>query len=595
MLKSFTRTTIRVLSRGCSNPCSKQLRHASTHFGYEEVDETEKESRVYNVFANVAKKYDLMNDAMSFGIHRLWKDYYVDGLPLTSDSQILDVAGGTGDIAFRLHRKMKTGKVTVVDINQNMLDVGKERAEKDPSLHLDSKLQVDPEKFEWICANAENLPFEDNSFSAYTISFGIRNCTHVEKVVQEAFRVLKPGGLLAVLEFSAVNPLLKPIYDAYSFNVIPVMGQVLAGDYNSYKYLVESIRKFPNQIFFNSSSEIFSSMVAAPPIRLLLAVPRRPLSFTSYRHIRFRSSNPAPSNKEIGRFTAPITSDALYDPGQLFIHKVFAYKGVVVCAFKCRFQEKKSSTSDRVVSQGRYYQVLIDRGDWSHMGFPVDLTSYLMDGTSRGEKLLTLINGMDCVSHNDILPFNSVDREPLDHDLFHRIFDVTDSPEGKEVNITMKTNLFENYMASQRSWLAPRDVYREVTENIEVTVTTFYLGSSMSAGQLRHMWRYVIRLENHSPQNSVILRERSLKVYSLNNMNQAHGHGVVGKQPELNVQTPAFQFSSTVELAHSKGGHMWGRFKMERPNGSTFDVAIPTVVLESFDEKSTGNVEKSVE
>ncbi|XGW16618.1 hypothetical protein V3C99_001795 [Haemonchus contortus] len=338
-----------------------------------------------------------------------------------------------------------------------------------------------------------------------------------------------------------------------------------------------------------------SFMVAAPPIRLLFAVPRRSLSLTSYRHIRFRSSNPASSNKEIGRFVAPITSDALYDPGQLFIHKAFAYKGVVVCAFKCRFQEKKSSTSDRTVSQGRYYQVLIDRGDWSHMGFPVDLTSYLMDGTSRGEKLLTLINGMDCVSHSDILPFNAFDREPLDHDLFHRIFDVIDSHEGKEVKITMKTNLFENYMASQRSWLAPRDVYREVTENIEVTVTTFYLGSTMSAGQLRHVWRYVIRLENHSPQNPVILRERFLKVYSLNNMNQAHGHGVIGKQPELNAQTPAFQFSSTVELAHSKGGHMWGRFKMERPNGSTFDVAIPTVVLESFDESSVGNIEKTVE
>ncbi|RCN31567.1 hypothetical protein ANCCAN_22643 [Ancylostoma caninum] len=319
------------------------------------------------------------------------------------------------------------------------------------------------------------------------------------------------------------------------------------------------------------------------------------LTFDASYYYRFRSSNPAPTTKEIGRFVAPITTDALYDPGQLFIHKTFAYKGVVVCAFKCRFQEKKSNSSDRSVSQGRYYQVLIDRGDWSHMGFPVDLTSYLMDGTTRGEKLLTLINGMDCVSHYDILPFTALEREPLDHDLFHRIFDVSEETEGKEFKITMKTNLFENYMASQRSWLAPRDVYREVTQNIEVTVTTFYLGSSMVSGQLRHMWRYVIRLENHSPQDAVILRERSLKVYSLNNMNQAHGHGVIGKQPELNVQNPAFQFSSTVELAHSKGGHMWGRFRMERENGSTFDVAIPTVVLESFDERNAGNIEKSVE
>ncbi|KAK6039865.1 ubiquinone/menaquinone biosynthesis methyltransferase [Cooperia oncophora] len=243
MLKSLTHTTIRVLSRGCPNVWAKQLRAASTHFGYEQVDEDEKEKRVHHVFANVAKKYDMMNDAMSFGIHRLWKDYYVYGLPLKPDSKVLDVAGGTGDIAFRLHRKMKSGKITVVDINQNMLDVGKERANKDPS--------VDPKRFEWICANAEKLPFDDNSFDAYTISFGIRNCTHVDKVVEEAFRVLKPGGIFAVLEFSAVNPLLRPIYDAYSFNVIPIMGEVLASDYNSYKYLVESIRKFPDQVWLS--------------------------------------------------------------------------------------------------------------------------------------------------------------------------------------------------------------------------------------------------------------------------------------------------------------------------------------------------------
>ncbi|PAV58321.1 hypothetical protein WR25_14714 [Diploscapter pachys] len=170
-----------------------------------------------------------MNDVMSFGIHRIWKDYYV-----------LDVAGGTGDIAFRLQRKINnSGKITVFDINQNMLDVGKRKAVENE--------KVDASKLEWVQGDAENLPFPEGTFDLYTISFGIRNCTHVDKVLKEAFRVLKSGGQLAVLEFSEVPDMLKPVYDAYSFNVIPVMGQVVAGDYHSYKYLVESIRKFPNQ------------------------------------------------------------------------------------------------------------------------------------------------------------------------------------------------------------------------------------------------------------------------------------------------------------------------------------------------------------
>ncbi|ETN68790.1 ubiquinone/menaquinone biosynthesis methyltransferase [Necator americanus] len=216
-LVSLPRNSLRSLCTYSFGVRSTQFRTATTHFGNEQVDEVEKEKRVHHVFANVANKYDMMNDAMSLGIHRLWKDYYVGGLPLGPNSKVIDVAGGTGDIAFRLQRRIAAG--------------GK----------------VDKSKLEWVCANAEQLPFDENSFDAYTISFGIRNCTHVDQVVREAFRVLKPGGVLAVLEFSAVKPLFRPLYDAYSFNVIPVMGQVLAGDYDSYKYLVESIRKFPNQ------------------------------------------------------------------------------------------------------------------------------------------------------------------------------------------------------------------------------------------------------------------------------------------------------------------------------------------------------------
>uniref|UniRef100_A0A7E4W620 2-methoxy-6-polyprenyl-1,4-benzoquinol methylase, mitochondrial n=1 Tax=Panagrellus redivivus TaxID=6233 RepID=A0A7E4W620_PANRE len=232
-LTPFLRLTQRISSRS-----------ATTHFGYEQVPEEEKQKRVHTVFANVADKYDLMNDAMSVGVHRLWKDYYVQRAKPQPNSKVIDVGGGTGDIAFRMLKQMQRdpkgdGDITVFDINQNMLDVGQHRAESDPSVNL--------KKLSWVCGNAEALPFEDNQFDLYTIAFCIRNCTHVDKVIAEAYRVLKPNGKFTVLEFSQITPVLAPFYDLYSFQVIPVLGQVLASDYNSYKYLVESIRMFPNQ------------------------------------------------------------------------------------------------------------------------------------------------------------------------------------------------------------------------------------------------------------------------------------------------------------------------------------------------------------
>ncbi|GMT18916.1 hypothetical protein PFISCL1PPCAC_10213 [Pristionchus fissidentatus] len=224
------------------------LRRASTHFGFEQVNEEEKADRVRQVFTGVADKYDLMNDAMSMGIHRLWKDYFVQSLPLRSNAKMLDVAGGTGDISFRALRRFPRAHVTVCDINEEMLRVGEHKAHEDK--------MIDCSRLSFVVGDGEKLPFEDNSFDAYTISFGIRNCTHVDQVVREAHRVLKPGGLFACLEFSQIHPALRQMYDLYSFQVIPVMGEVLAKDYNSYKYLVESIRRFPNQTDF---SELISS------------------------------------------------------------------------------------------------------------------------------------------------------------------------------------------------------------------------------------------------------------------------------------------------------------------------------------------------
>ncbi|KAJ8910102.1 hypothetical protein NQ315_013239 [Exocentrus adspersus] len=223
-----------------------------THFGFEKVKESEKERKVHKVFENVALDYDVMNDAMSLGVHRLWKDYFMCQLSPTDNTKLLDVAGGTGDIAFRFLQYVKNGNyknchVTVCDINSNMLEVGKIRSER---------LKHQPETISWKEGNAEELPFNDNSFNAYTIAFGIRNCTHIDKVLEEAYRVLQPGGRFMCLEFSRLeNSYTQWMYDQYSFQVIPVLGQLIAGQWKPYQYLVESIRQFPNQEDFKRMIE----------------------------------------------------------------------------------------------------------------------------------------------------------------------------------------------------------------------------------------------------------------------------------------------------------------------------------------------------
>ncbi|MEL6550826.1 MAG: bifunctional demethylmenaquinone methyltransferase/2-methoxy-6-polyprenyl-1,4-benzoquinol methylase UbiE [Pseudomonadota bacterium] len=213
----------------------------TTHFGNETVPEGEKAERVRGVFSSVASKYDIMNDVMSAGIHRLWKDAMMDWLAPRRGQRLLDVAGGTGDIAFRFLARAGSGHATVLDLTEGMLVEGRQRAEAE---RMSGQL-------DWIVGDAMALPFEDASFDVYTISFGIRNVTRPQEALNEAFRVLKPGGRLMVLEFSQLpNPALQAAYDAYSFNVIPEMGRLITGDRDSYQYLVESIRKFPDQETF---------------------------------------------------------------------------------------------------------------------------------------------------------------------------------------------------------------------------------------------------------------------------------------------------------------------------------------------------------
>jgi demethylmenaquinone methyltransferase/2-methoxy-6-polyprenyl-1,4-benzoquinol methylase len=214
---------------------------STTHFGFQTVPEAEKAGRVHSVFTSVASKYDVMNDLMSMGIHRIWKDAMMDWLAPRPGSRLLDVAGGTGDVAFRYLTRAAGATATVLDMTEQMLIEGQKRAEAGSMA----------DRLDWVVGDAMALPFPDNSFDTYTISFGIRNVTRVQDALSEAFRVLRPGGRLMVLEFSQIpNEMLQKAYDLYSFNVIPPLGKLVTGDRDSYQYLVESIRKFPDQDAF---------------------------------------------------------------------------------------------------------------------------------------------------------------------------------------------------------------------------------------------------------------------------------------------------------------------------------------------------------
>ena len=216
-----------------------------THFGARDVREDEKAGLVHGVFSNVASRYDVMNDVMSMGVHRLWKDAMMDWLAPRNGQRLLDVAGGTGDISFRFLKRAPEASAVVLDLTEPMLIEGRKRAEADAM----------SDRLDWVTGDAMALPLPDNSFDVYTISFGIRNVTRIPDALSEAFRVLRPGGRLMVLEFSQLpNAAMQKAYDLYSFNVIPRMGQAIANDRDSYQYLVESIRRFPEQ-------EVFASMI----------------------------------------------------------------------------------------------------------------------------------------------------------------------------------------------------------------------------------------------------------------------------------------------------------------------------------------------
>jgi demethylmenaquinone methyltransferase/2-methoxy-6-polyprenyl-1,4-benzoquinol methylase len=213
--------------------------HKTTHFGYREVDEEDKASLVAGVFHSVAARYDLMNDLMSGGIHRIWKRFAIEVSGVRPGHTVLDIAGGTGDLALRFSRIVGSeGMVVLADINESMLAVGRDRlTDRGAVANID-----------YAQCDAQQLPFADDSFDCITIAFGLRNVTDKDQALRSMLRVLKPGGRLLVLEFSKpANPLLSKLYDSYSFNLLPAMGKLVTNDADSYRYLAESIRVHPDQ------------------------------------------------------------------------------------------------------------------------------------------------------------------------------------------------------------------------------------------------------------------------------------------------------------------------------------------------------------
>ena len=210
----------------------------TTYFGYKRVSVEEKSERVAGVFNAVVQQYDLMNDLMSLGIHRLWKRYTIALSGIKPAHRVLDLAGGTGDLAAQFARKVGSkGEVTLCDINHSMLSYGRDRLTDEGLVG----------NLYYVQANAEQLPFQQDYFNCVTMAFGLRNVTHKEEALKSIFRVLKPGGPLLVLEFSTPHNFIAPVYDLYSFKVLPILGRVVAGDFDSYRYLAESIRMHPDQ------------------------------------------------------------------------------------------------------------------------------------------------------------------------------------------------------------------------------------------------------------------------------------------------------------------------------------------------------------
>ncbi|VDN17920.1 unnamed protein product [Gongylonema pulchrum] len=293
-----------------------------------------------------------------------------------------------------------------------------------------------------------------------------------------------------------------------------------------------ALRGFPSIRSFFASANLLSRQLVKK-----LGFDRLKCECKNWIFFRLREGSGCTVTKELGHLTAQRSDEEPYPSGQLFLHKVFPYRGIILCSFTCPVEEKPVTPYDFadnpivITQKSLFYQVLIHCGDWKYMHFPVDLTSYLEDaGTVHGEKMLNVVFGMDCVPHEEIIPYGTRHPEPIAHELFHGLFECIISPDD-DAKFSVRKE--PSYLITQHSncilnQLTPHWVYRETTDGIKVTVTTFYLGLNVTNGQQKHWWRYVIRLENQRPC-SIIVRSREMKVYSLSNMQQQKFPYVAGQ------------------------------------------------------------------
>uniref|UniRef100_A0A914CE35 ApaG domain-containing protein n=1 Tax=Acrobeloides nanus TaxID=290746 RepID=A0A914CE35_9BILA len=297
---------------------------------------------------------------------------------------------------------------------------------------------------------------------------------------------------------------------------------------------------------------------------------RRAFTTSKTHFLRFRSAMP-PDLVKVGK----LLKDSLeYKPGQLFLHKAFAYRGVILWPFNCRVvnkaNPKEAMDKEETIP---FYHVLIHRDDFQYVNFDPNMTAYLtVDEKGQRERSLSWIRGMECVMHEDVMPYNSEEPRPIDHDLFDRLFEkVKDSTTGVEFKLKQD-------LSGQRG-LSPHVAYRLSQNGVQLTMLIFYLGSTIIRGEMKHVWRYTIRLFNCT-KKTIILRQRDVKLYHLSKLEFVSGRGTEGQCPALTPQVPVYQFTSVLYTGQPKGTHFWGSMKMEAEDGTTFDVGLPSVALE---------------